>query len=1435
MKAISVCILFLSIVASCFFLCNRFSKTELSVLTDSLNRISYSYHYKNLDSCKFYAERALASAGNSSVGMAQAYNNLAFHSFMKMDFVRSRYYLQKVYALCNNELELLVADIGMMKICQRTSENKLFYDYRNSALKRMKRIDADIDAFDFEERLRLLFARSEFHIVSSIYFYYLQQLPQSIAEIEQIDVNTLPRDTAQLLYYYYMKGSGGLCKGENLQDITLKEFDYLGRCLVECNDYLYFRANCLQAYAEMLNDSERMAILEKYRSQALQIINAENIADSLLPVYLAEKALDKFKLYGDIYQIAGVYRTIASCLIRQNKYEAAVDSLRKALDCVSFHHSYYYSCNDSVHRLPTYRMYDTIPMEIRWMNDKNIQTVPEWIARIREQLSIAYAGMGLKNESDYNRNIYLDILDVVRQDKELESRYDSLESESSQLSFWLISVVVILVLFSLLFVWLNRKWRKNNILQIEKLKASIEFCRRLLAEAPLNVSEEDELGERLTEVVSSDLEQIFHCKLQIKVVDRDVTFEIDRNLSKEERSLLKVIRPYVVWVFRSSLYFLELGGERKQLEKEKYILEQHIIENKRQNIVKKACVSIVTGIIPYIDRIINETHKLLHLEYLKNENIKNDKIAYINELVTRINEYNEILALWIKMRQGELSLNIETFALNDLFDILAKSRRTFEMKNQTLEVKPTQCIVKADKALTLFMINTLAENARKYSFEKGHVSIYAEEREDCIEISVKDNGRGLSDADISYILNEKVYDSARIGMNNGKEYDEDLKRNKGNGFGLMNCKGIIEKYRKTNDLFKVCMFSVESELGKGSRFFFRLPKGVRKVLSMFLCILATGIMTSCNENDSSAEEQLGKKEQADYYNDDLMKASQFADSVYFSNVYREYEHALAYADSSIYYLNKYYVEHSANRGELMKLVGEGDAAEIGWFVNNFETDYHVILDIRNESAVAFLALKEWKKYSYNNAAYTYLYKLLSRDTSLEAYCKEMEHSTINKTVSIVLCLTLLFVFLIGYYLLYFRHRMLYRFNLEQILLIDKILLSASSDKIEENQDWKAMWARTLGEAYESMNDLVGIYSWGIAVKQEDSPLLQSVFYPVSSESVQVNELVNECYRLKRRCLSPNATEGSFPLIVEWNGEESCIGVLVFCSRNKLRTDEILLLELVARYVAILVMNNIVRVERTYRDLEEVRDNKQRANHEENMLHIQNQVLDNCLSTIKHETSYYPNRVKQIVGRMMHGLPAEEEKKLTTEMEETMSYYRDIFMLLSSCASRQLENLTFRRETINVDDLVESAIKYVKRMNKKVSFQLDLQLDAEPVQVIGDAVLLVFLLENLLHEAFSFQCEGNLYLNIRKKNDFVKFVLTDSRRNYSREELDMLFYPNIEKMKDDRTGELKGTEFLICKQIIREHDEYTGKRGCRINAETVESGGFCIWFTVPCKK
>ena len=73
----------------------------------------------------------------------------------------------------------------------------------------------------------------------------------------------------------------------------------------------------------------------------------------------------------------------------------------------------------------------------------------------------------------------------------------------------------------------------------------------------------------------------------------------------------------------------------------------------------------------------------------------------------------------------------------------------------------------------------------------------------------------------------------------------------------MNCKGIIEKYRKTNDLFKVCLFNVESGLGKGSRFYFRLPAGIRKSVSVLLVVLFL-CMSSCRHavEQTASEEVL---------------------------------------------------------------------------------------------------------------------------------------------------------------------------------------------------------------------------------------------------------------------------------------------------------------------------------------------------------------------------------------------------------------------------------------------------------------------------------------------------------------------------------------------------------------------------------------------------
>ena len=129
--------LFILIILSLFFSCTDMVPTKEVRLIDSLNGTAYAYRYRNLDSSYKYAEQAYSKVNFYKSGKAEALNNLGFWAFMNMDFDRAEASHKEVYKLTKNELELLIADIGLMKICQRTAMNKEFYDYRNSALRRM--------------------------------------------------------------------------------------------------------------------------------------------------------------------------------------------------------------------------------------------------------------------------------------------------------------------------------------------------------------------------------------------------------------------------------------------------------------------------------------------------------------------------------------------------------------------------------------------------------------------------------------------------------------------------------------------------------------------------------------------------------------------------------------------------------------------------------------------------------------------------------------------------------------------------------------------------------------------------------------------------------------------------------------------------------------------------------------------------------------------------------------------------------------------------------------------------------------------------------------------------------------------------------------------------------------------------------------------------
>ncbi len=1042
---------------------------------DKLNSLSYAYHYRNLDSTEYYARQALSLSDGYSDGVAEALNNLAFVAMVRMQYSEAEQLLDQVETATDNQLEQLVGHIQHMRLCQRMSRNRAFYDFRVKAQQALQRLHEEIGTLNDYQRERLNYAESEMAIVTSTYYYYVG-LEREAALALDIHVDETA-DVAQYLNYLYNVGSGGIVTSATQEEINQVEFDHLMRCflLSQQHDYPYFIANSLEALAEHLVTPDYRRRLITDNLPAMKFLNPESVDDALLPAWLASRALDIFSAYGDVYQIAGAYRTLASCFLATDDYDGALHNLGQALA------------------------------------DTAIMQAPDLVASIYEQLSVAYAAIDDKVHSDDYRNLYLDLQEQTRQDRSLEARAGQLEQTVSQLNRLLIAVVVAIVALVLIIVGIVTLRRRRSA---DSLDGALRERR-------------DELQEQLS------------------------------------LAALQVER-----------------GERRHLE-------------------QRAKISLVNSITPFIDRIIYAIDRLpLNNDHSEIDNAQwsmlNGQLDYIRELTDKINEQNDVLTNWIQLHQGELSLHIETFALNDLFNIVGKSRRSFLMKGLTFDVQPTDVRVKADRVLTLFMLNTLADNARKFTPDGGHVSIYADEQSDYVEISVADDGEGMDKEQLIHVFEHKIA--------------------AGHGFGLLNCKGIIEKYRKLSQIFSVCLLSAESTKGQGSRFFFRLPKGLARLLVVGFWSLTFSAATW------AAPQQP---------HDPLARASIYADSAYFSNINGTYARTLLFADSCRQQLNWHYLQQGGHPADTMMVMGDPSvvAPEILWLHDSLSTNYDIIVDIRNECAVAALALHQWKLYNYNNRICTQLMKELSADAGLGAYCRKMQQSEADKRIAILL-LVLLFL---------------------AILAAMAWQLLASFDRSARRQ-------------------------------QE------------------------------------------------------------FQSQLEMMEDEL-----------------------------------QGKALEEDSLHVSNAVLDNCLSTLKHETMYYPSRIRQLL-----------DQGDTKALAEVAGYYRELYGILSEQAMRQVEHVKLHLKPLNHE-------------------------------ILGDEVLVDYLFDILRK-----QSQRQMSVTYEPRDE--KYVVCTVRMpslHLTDDEAAALFTPATSNIP-----------YLLCRQIVRDHGEATNRRGCAIRAEVAADGITMIIITLP---
>jgi len=170
-----------------------------------------------------------------------------------------------------------------------------------------------------------------------------------------------------------------------------------------------------------------------------------------------------------------------------------------------------------------------------------------------------------------------------------------------------------------------------------------------------------------------------------------------------------------------------------------------------------------------------------------------------------INLVNDLLDIE-KMESGQLELNCKPITLNSVIERSVESVRAFAEQNgvaiETTAISDKT--VSADDDRLVQVVVNLLGNAVKFSPPESVVTVTTKESPEHLKVEIIDRGRGVP-AQLRQTIFERF-----------KQVEvKDATEKKGTGLGLAICRAIIEQHNGE--------IGVESEEGKGSTFWFRLP------------------------------------------------------------------------------------------------------------------------------------------------------------------------------------------------------------------------------------------------------------------------------------------------------------------------------------------------------------------------------------------------------------------------------------------------------------------------------------------------------------------------------------------------------------------------------------------------------------------------------------
>lgn len=190
-------------------------------------------------------------------------------------------------------------------------------------------------------------------------------------------------------------------------------------------------------------------------------------------------------------------------------------------------------------------------------------------------------------------------------------------------------------------------------------------------------------------------------------------------------------------------------------------------------------------------------------------------VQVIKRHADRLAKIVEDLLMLSRIETREFQLKLEVVSVRDFIeDIIEFVKEPAGRKKISLsrgEI-PSSLAVRADRNHLEQILINLLDNAVKYTPEGGRVLVSAvEEGSKDVRFSVEDNGIGIPKEDLSRIF-ERFY---RVDKGRSKELG-------GTGLGLSIVKHLVQAHGGR--------VWVESQMGKGSTFYFTLPKREEEVL-----------------------------------------------------------------------------------------------------------------------------------------------------------------------------------------------------------------------------------------------------------------------------------------------------------------------------------------------------------------------------------------------------------------------------------------------------------------------------------------------------------------------------------------------------------------------------------------------------------------------------